>query len=247
MLIESALNGARSRSEHPALPCTPRELADSARGTIEAGAGAVHFHVRGADGRESLEAEDVARAIEAVRAAIPSVPFGVSTGLWIVPDARRRHEKVAAWKVLPPFASVNFNEEGALALAELLLSRGAGIEAGVGSPEAVEGLVASKLAGQCLRVMFEPEQQDLNAALDSVQRLEKILDHAGIKIPRLLHGLNRTAWDLIEAAAKRGYATRIGFEDVLTMPDGTPAAGNAALIAEAAARVRKLGLGTSAL
>jgi uncharacterized protein (DUF849 family) len=42
---------------------------------------------------------------------------------------------------------------------------------------------------------------------------------------------------LIDAAVKRGYDTRIGFEDALTFPDGTQAASNAALVAEAAKRV----------
>jgi uncharacterized protein (DUF849 family) len=236
MLIECALNGARTRAEHPGVPCTAEELAYSAREAVEAGAGAVHFHVRGRDERESLEADDVARAVEAVRVAIPATPFGVSTGAWIVPDVKARYEKVAAWKVLPPFASINFNEEGGVALAEMLLSRGVGIEAGVGSPEAVKALVASGLASRCLRVMFEPEQQDSRVALDSIERLEKMLDRAGVKVPRLLHGLNRTPWDLIDAAAKRGYDTRIGFEDALTMPDGTCAGSNAVLVAEAIKR-----------
>jgi uncharacterized protein (DUF849 family) len=236
MLIECALNGGRTRAEHPGVPCTPPELADSAREAVAAGAGAVHFHVRGRDGRESLEADDVAFAVEAVRAAIPATPFGVSTGAWIVPDVKARYEKVVSWKVRPPFASINFNEAGGVALAELLLSRGVGIEAGVGSPEAVEALVASGLAGRCLRVMFEPEQQDLRVALEGVERLEKMLDRAGVKIPRLLHGLNRTAWDLIDAAVKRGYDTRIGFEDALTLPDSSQAPSNAALVAEATKR-----------
>jgi uncharacterized protein (DUF849 family) len=236
MLIECALNGGRTRAEHPRVPCTPQELADSAREAVAAGAGAAHFHVRNRDGHESLEPDDVARAVEAVRAAIPGTPFGVSTGAWIVPGVKERHEKVAQWKVLPPFASVNFNEEGGVALAELLLSRGVGIEAGVGSPQAVEALVTSGLANRCLRVMFEPEQQDLQAALDAVEALEQVLGRAGVKIPRLLHGLDRTAWDLIDAAVKRDYDTRIGFEDVLTLPNGTEAPNNAALIAEATKR-----------
>lgn len=220
------------------MPCTPQELADSAREAGAAGAGAVHFHVRGRDEREGLDADDVALAVEAVRAAIPATPFGVSTGAWIVPDVKARYEKVAAWKVLPPFASINFNEDGGVALAELLLSRGVGIEAGVGSPEAVEAFVASGLASRCLRVMFEPEQQDLRVALDGVERLEKMLDRAGVKIPRLLHGLNRTAWDLIDAAVMRGYDTRIGFEDVLALPDGSRAPSNAELVAEVVKRTR---------
>lgn len=240
MLIECALNGGRTRAEHPGVPCTPQELADSAREALAAGAGAVHFHVRDRDGHESLGGDDVARAVEAVRAAIPGTPFGVSSGAWIVPDVKARSEKVGRWSVLPPFASINFNEEGGVALAELLLSRGVGIEAGVGGPEAVEAFVASGLADRCLRVMFEPEQQDLGVALEGVERLEKMLDRAGVKIPRLLHGLNRTAWDLIDAAVKRGYDTRIGFEDTLVMPNGVQAASNAALVSEALHRSHAL-------
>jgi uncharacterized protein (DUF849 family) len=236
VLIECALNGGRTRSEHPSVPCTPQELADSAREAVAAGAGAAHLHVRDRDGHESLDAEDVARAVEAVRAAIPGTPFGVSTGAWIVPDVKARHEKVAQWKDLPPFASINFNEEGGVALAELLLSRGVGIEAGVGSAQAVEAFVASGTANRCLRVMFEPAQQNLQAALDALERLEKMLDRAGLKIPRLLHGLNRTAWDLIDAAVKRGYDTRIGFEDTLMLPKGAQAESNAALVMEAVKR-----------
>ena len=39
MLIKAALNGGRSRSEHPAIPITPQELASSAKEAVAAGAG----------------------------------------------------------------------------------------------------------------------------------------------------------------------------------------------------------------
>src|SRR5277367_1014102 len=221
MLIEAALNGARTRMDHPLVPCSPQELATAAKEAVAAGAGAAHFHVRGADARESLDADDVARAVSAVRAAIPGVPFGVSTGLWMVRDARERHDKVAAWKVWPDFASVNFNEEGGIALAEMLLAKGVGVEAGMGSVLATETFLQSKLAGRCRWVLLEPEQQEMDA---------------GIALPIILHGVGRTAWELIDVAARRGYDTRIGLEDVLTLPDGSQAASNAELVAEAMKR-----------
>ena len=126
MLIQAALNGGRTRTEHPAIPITPTELAASAKESAAAGAEAIHFHVRAPDGRESLDSEDVARALNAVRAAVPGAPVGISTGAWILRDAQLRHETVSRWKILPDFASVNFKEEGALPLAELLLCRGIG-------------------------------------------------------------------------------------------------------------------------
>jgi uncharacterized protein (DUF849 family) len=239
MLIEVALNGGRTRAEHPRVPCSPEEMAAAAKEAAAAGAGAAHFHVRGADGRESLDADDVARGVSAVRAAIPGVPFGVSTGLWMVGDARERHEKVAAWKTLPDFASVNFNEEGGIALAELLLAKGMGVEAGMGSVLAAQKFLESKLAPRCRWVLLEPEQQEMDAALVVVGKIEEMLRGAGVTLPIILHGVGRTAWDLIDVAAQRGYDTRIGLEDVLTLPDGSQAASNAALVAEARRRLRR--------
>jgi uncharacterized protein (DUF849 family) len=239
MLIEVALNGGRTRAEHPHVPCSPSEMAAAAKEAVTAGAGAAHFHVRAPDGRESLDADDVARAVSAVRAAIPGVPFGVSTGLWMVRDARERHEKVAAWKTFPDFASVNFNEEGGIALAELLLAKGMGVEAGVGSVLATEKFLESGLAGRCRWVLLEPEQQEMDGALAVVGNIEETLRGAGIALPIILHGVGRTAWDLIDVAARRGYDIRIGLEDVLTLPDGRQAKGNAELVAEALGRSRR--------
>jgi len=242
MLIEVALNGGRTRAEHPRVPCSPQEMAAAAKEAVAAGAGAAHFHVRAADGRESLDADEVARAVAAVRAAIPGIPFGVSTGLWMVRDARERHEKVAAWKTFPDFASVNFNEEGGIALAELLLSKSMGVEAGMGSVLATEKFLESGLAPRCRWVLLEPEQQEMDAALAVVGKIGEILRGAGIALPIILHGVGRTAWELIDVAAQRGYDTRIGLEDALTLPDGQQAEGNGELIAEARRRVQRAGV-----
>src|SRR6202034_3978953 len=74
IVIQVALNGARARSENSAIPFTIAEMAESARESIAAGAGCVHFHVRGGDGRESITAGEVATALRAMRQAIPGVP-----------------------------------------------------------------------------------------------------------------------------------------------------------------------------
>jgi len=240
MLIQAALNGGRKREEHGAIPVTPQELATSARDCAAAGAGALHFHARAADGRETLAADDVAAAVSAVRAAAPHTPLGVSTGAWIVGgDVGRRKDLVARWEVLPDYASVIFAEEGASELAELLLSRGIGIEAAFLTPDGVKEFLAGGFASRCLRVLIEPLEEEIAAALGTVIKIEALLDLGGVKLPRLLHGFNSLAWDVIDAAAARGYDTRVGFEDVLTLPDGSRAANNAALIAEATRRAKR--------
>jgi uncharacterized protein (DUF849 family) len=195
--------------------------------------------VRGANGQESLDPADVAKSLAAVRAAIPNTPVGISTGAWILQNAHLRHEIISRWTVLPDFASVNFKEEGAVALADLLLSRGVPVEAGLSDPYGTQTFVSSGLAPRCLRLLIEPFDSSTSAALKTLDLIEALLDTTRVKQSRVLHGLNHTAWDLIDEAAGRGYDTRVGFEDILTLPDGTPAASNAALVAEAARRMRQ--------
>lgn len=49
VVIEAALNGGRSRREHPGVPCTPAEVAAAALGAGDAGASIVHIHARSGD------------------------------------------------------------------------------------------------------------------------------------------------------------------------------------------------------
>jgi uncharacterized protein (DUF849 family) len=235
LLLEAALNGGRSPADHPAVPVSPAQLGAATAEAARAGAGAVHFHVRGGDGRESLAAADVAAAITELRRH--GVPFGISTGAWIIPDPVQRLAVVAEWTVLPDFVSINFDEEGAVELASFFLERNVTIEAGVANPFAAEQLVRSGLANRCLRIMFEPREQVVADAMAAVAATEAILDAAVVRAPRLLHGVNATAWPLVDAAGARGYATRIGFEDTLTLPGGEMARGNGELVRAALARL----------
>lgn len=73
VLIMVAPNGARrTKADHPGLPITPAELGRVAAGCAEAGAGAVHLHVRDADGVHSLDADLYRAASAAVRDAAGS-------------------------------------------------------------------------------------------------------------------------------------------------------------------------------
>jgi uncharacterized protein (DUF849 family) len=162
----------------------------------------------------------------------------VSTGAWIAADASQRLGLIRSWKVLPDFASVNVHEDGSLELIKLLLDRGVGVEAGVWTGEAAQAVRRSGLAHQCLRVLIEPAE-DGRDAMTNFKQIETELGEA--TTPRLLHGLDGWAWEFVALAAERGYDTRIGFEDTLTLPDGTVAQNNAALVA-AAVRISANGL-----
>jgi uncharacterized protein (DUF849 family) len=230
MLIKAAINGSRTRAEHPAVPLTPEQQAAEAAAAVRAGAGGIHVHVRGAHGRESLAPDDIARSLEAIRAACPGIPVGVSTGAWIVPDLAERLSLIDAWNMAPDFASVNLHEAGAAEVIRRLLDRGIGVEAGIWNASAARIFVSSGFAGRCLRVLLEPGEDgpDVLATLDAIEAAL-----GGIGRPRLLHGMDASAWPMIETAVTRGYDTRIGLEDTLTLPDGSPAEDNAALVTAA--------------
>ena len=233
MLIKAAINGMRKRVEHPLIPITPDQQAREAKAAVEAGAGAIHVHICGPDGQESLKPDDLTRSLEAIRSSCLNVPIGISTGDWIVPDLKKRLSLIKSWQKLPDFASVNMHEEGAVQVAKLLLDRGVGVEAGLCNGLAAEIFVGSDIANKCLRVLIELAEEGMPAALASLELIEAVLNREKLKLPRLLHGENVTAWELVKVAVARGYDTRIGFEDVLTLPDGSYADGNASLIAAA--------------
>ena len=121
-------------------------------------------------------------------------------------------------------------------LTELLLARGVGVEAGLSCSEAAALLATSGLMSHCLRILLEPPAPTLAGALHTVGALLKQLDETTEGPPRLLHGTGSSAWPLLDEAARRGYGCRIGFEDVLELPNGERAASNATLVR--AARVR---------
>jgi uncharacterized protein (DUF849 family) len=235
MLLQAAINGARAPAEHPALPIQPEHLAAAAKGCVAVGAGAIHFHVRSPDGRESLAGAEVARTVGAVRTACRGTPVGISTGAWIEPDPDRRLAQVRRWYILPDLASVNFHEPGAVEIAEELLELGVGVEAGLTGVAGAEALLRSGLEDRCLRVLLEPQEPEPAAALENVAAIERVLGDEEGQAPRLLHGVDATAWPLLREAARRGYDARIGLEDTLRLPDGELAGDNIVLIRTARA------------
>jgi uncharacterized protein (DUF849 family) len=234
--VQACLNGARAAHEHPALPLTPAALAADAAASVAAGARGIHLHARAGDGVESLAAADVGACVGAVRAAVPGVQVGVSTGLWITAgDVDRRAAAVSAWAGLDPaarpaVASVNLGEPGARELCRRLLDLGIGVEAGVWAPAELDVLAHLPRDG-LVRVLLEVvgERGD-----DAPGRARDLLDAARRVLPAgsplLLHGEDAGAWPVLALALRAGVPTRIGLEDALTGPSGEAVAGNADLV-----------------
>ena len=234
MLIKACLNGSRRPDEHEALPLSPTALANDAYECRQAGAAAVHIHPRGMGGRETLEPDACAAAIEAIRDQCPGLPIGLTTGLWIVGNSARRQALIESWTVLPDFCSVNFAEPGTEELGDLLLNKGIAVEAGLSSIADARIFVASPLRERCLRVLIEIEPGGPDDPVKTAAAIIRILDAGGVHLPRLQHGLGTCAWPILRDALARGYDVRIGLEDTLTLRDNSRAAGNADLVASVA-------------
>lgn len=232
MRLQACLNGARPEDAHPALPLTPAAMARDARAVRVAGAEELHIHPRDAARAESLDPRVVAETLAAVRAAVPGMKVGISTGDWIAPFGAARAEAMAGWAVRPDYVSVNLSEPDAPEVIARMLGMGIGVEAGLAGPADVERLLGLQGADRCLRLLIEMEAPGLAAAIATADAMQARLQAALPGLPIMLHGFDDTAWPLLERAAGLGLATRIGLEDVLALPDG-PAPDNAALVAAA--------------
>ncbi|MEO8035741.1 MAG: 3-keto-5-aminohexanoate cleavage protein [Acidobacteriota bacterium] len=230
MLIKVALNGGRTGA-----PGTAEEIASDVAEC--AGAGATHFHVhpRAGDGTESLLPGDADRVVAVIRATSPEVQVGLTTGAWILPDVPRRLDALSHWSELPDFASVNFDEDGCDLVAQLLVERRVGVEAGILDAASTQRFLAAGIP--VVRVLIELQEQRLAEALQTAGIIVDLLgDHSA---PRLLHGHGAVAWELLDEAARLGYDSRIGLEDVRILPDGR-AARNVELYLAAVARAQSV-------
>jgi len=189
----------------------------------------VHIHPKSADGADTVDPELVAAFVEAARAAAPGLTVGVTTGEWAAPGPAEMVAAIRRWTVGPDHASVNWHETGADDVAAALLDQGVAIHAGLFTDtDGIDRFLASPVANQVARILVEVGEDDPDAGLRSAETLLARLAH--VDLPILLHGMDVTCWPVLSRAVQLGLDTRIGLEDTLVAPDGSPAADNAELV-----------------
>jgi uncharacterized protein (DUF849 family) len=241
-VLQACLNGGRPVGSHPALPVTPHQLASDAASVADLGVTSLHLHPRDLVGLEVLAGPEVATTVAVVRAAVPGLEIGVTTGAWIQPDPQRRAELVAGWAGLaagrPDVASVNVHEDGWLAVCRALHGAGIGIELGVFHEDAARVLAEVGPPPGSVRILAEV--QDVADPVGEAEGLLRVLEPIGL--PILLHGTDSGAWPVLGYAARLELDTRIGLEDTLFMPGGALARDNAELVALARRTRQALGI-----
>jgi uncharacterized protein (DUF849 family) len=231
MIVQACINGARPESYHPRLPLTVEAMAIDAAACVSAGASELHIHPRGPDGRESLSAVDA--LMEAVRHTCPGTLVGVSTGAWIEGDEMQTRDRIAAWHLLPDYASVNLSEKDAPAIIALLIKKGVGVEAGLATIADAERFVSLPDCRRAFRVLIEIEEQDLDKADAIADGITIVLDRANVLLPILMHGFDNTVWHFVRRAYQRRWSTRVGLEDGCQLLSGAKTTGNAELVSDA--------------
>jgi hypothetical protein len=82
-------------------------------------------------------------------------------------------------------------------------------------------------------MLIEIDEQESDRARAAADEILSILRGSDVQKPILLHGTNASAWRLLRRAIELGLSTRIGLEDVSTLPDGATAKSNAELVTAA--------------
>ena len=225
MPVKACLNGGRTREEHPAVPFTPAELAADAAAARRVGAFAVHVHPRDGRGVQTLDAAACDASVAAIRAAVPGLSVGLSTAETIDHDPFARAAAIKLWRTPPDFVSVNVSELGWAGIMRAALQAGIGVEAGLASPRDADELAHSPFAHRLVRALVE-----VNDGVDEARAIAELVPKG---VPQLWHGYGERTWEVVTAGAAVGHDVRVGLEDVLVLPDGSPAPNNADLVSTA--------------
>ncbi|MFJ8661715.1 3-keto-5-aminohexanoate cleavage protein [Streptomyces sp. NPDC093795] len=245
-MLQACLNGLRGPGDSAAVPVSPESLAESAARAVAAGAREVRVYARTPCGASSLSPRVLTPLLDAVRAAVGTrtaaadgvagARVRVATAVAAETDPGCRVERIHSWPVLPDLVSVDWHEPDAEEVAAALLQRGVGVEAALRSgTDGPARFARSPLAPRVRRIAAAvpyPEtktEAEIEAAARSL--LAALVLPPGV--PVLLHGEEGGAWPVLRLARRLGLAARIGFEDTLLLPDGTPARSNAELVTTA--------------
>jgi uncharacterized protein (DUF849 family) len=265
-IITCAVTGNLTKPEqHPGLPITPQQIANSALQAAQAGAAIVHIHVRDPQtGRPSMETGLYRQVIELIRAVDPELIINLTTG----PGGRfipsDDDPKVAApgTTLLPPEKTALKPDICSLDLNTM----NSGGDVVINTPKNVRRM-ASVIREAGVKSELEIfDSGDLHLALDLIK--EGVLDGPGLwtfvmgvkygfaATPETLlyarnflpqgaawsaFGIGRWEFPIVAQAWLAGGHVRVGLEDNIYIAKGVLAETNAVLVARARDIVLSLG------
>ncbi len=252
LIITSAPNGAyKLAADHPEVPLTAKQMAATAKACLAAGASMLHLHIRDAQGRHSLDIEGYRTAQQAVREAV-----GDALVIQVTSEAAKVYEapaQIAMVRALRPEAvSVGLREVDQPAIGEAGLAE---FFAWLARERVMTQVILYDVADlrrwQDLRargivpeapwfLLFVLGRYTAGQTSSPTDLLPFVHAHSTGE-PWAVCAFGKTEHACVTAAAALGGHVRVGFENNLHLKDGTLAADNAALVAQAAQAARSLG------
>jgi uncharacterized protein (DUF849 family) len=233
--ITVAPNGARlQKTDHAGLPLSTNELAETAHACRDAGADAIHLHVRDGQGRHSLDVDLYRTAISALSAAAPDIEIQVtpeSAGIYEVPA---QLELLRALK--PRAASIALREiarapELVAQVYATALLHGTRVQHILYSAGCLDLLLAWQASGvvpedmrDAILVLGQYEPPCAGKPDDLLPLIVRTQE-AGLRMSVCAFGAQEQACLL--AAARLGCDLRVGFENNRISPEGAVWGNNA--------------------
>jgi len=263
VIITASLTGVlANRSQCPAIPYTPEEIAQEGLRAVNAGASVLHIHARQDNGMPAYDVETYRRIDEEVRKLMPEVIINYSTGAIGISNEERIHH-VDALK--PDMAALNMGSMNYAIYSKkakqfyhdfvfqnpfkdirFFLER---MKAAGTRPEMEvfdNGHINNAMPLIDMGLVPEPFTFSfVMGVLGGMPISTENLLHQSKSVPAGSHwqviGIGRKQWALIAVAPTIGGHVRAGLEDNFYLPDGTMAKSNGELIDAAATLIRMVG------
>ncbi|GGA44075.1 3-keto-5-aminohexanoate cleavage protein [Pelagibacterium lentulum] len=261
VLIMAAPNGARrTKADHPALPMTISETARCAAQCFEAGASAIHVHVRDSEGRHVLDAALYHELIEAIaREAGPELVVQITT------EAVGRYSPAEQQSVVravgPQAVSVALREmipdpavePSAAEFYGFCTREDIAVQHILYAPEEIAWLADLQRRGiipdgpsSALFVLGRYSADQESTPADLVAFMEAKRKQAGLALNSfMVCAFGRGELPSLATAIAFGGHARVGFENSLWRPDGGLRADNAEGVGEIAQIAQLLGCSRS--
>ena len=243
-----APNGARKqKSDHPAVPVSISETAQTALDCFHAGADSLHLHIRDTNGAHSLDPAIYKEAISATTELAPDMAIQITTesaGIFNVTTQLHCLEST-----IPASASIAVRET-ARDTSQAANIYGFCAEAKITVQHILydtndvvllrEWLAKGWVPAQMTSVLFVlgKYQPMVRALPDDLQPYLDATD--GMNLDWTVCAFGRHELACAKAALQMGGNIRIGFENNTLLPDGSPAKNNAQTVAMAAALIKDM-------
>jgi 3-keto-5-aminohexanoate cleavage enzyme len=249
-IITAALTGPiATKSDNPALPTTPEEIAAAAQGAWEAGASIVHVHLRDADGMPTADLGVARRVVGLIEQSCGAL-IQLSTGVGLSVSFEAREKLVEARPVMATLnpCSMSFGAgefrnppDGVRRLAARMRELDVKPELEIydtGHLDVALALLAEGLLAEPLQFSIVLGVQGGAAA--TAKNLVDLVDRLPPGCAWQAIGIGRSNLPMTAIGLAMGGNARTGMEDTLLLRRGVPAASNAELVSRLVAVAESL-------